>query len=320
MLRLGNKLKLILMLTLIGALVVPIFWSGTALALSNPTSISLEVVRVFEDVWATGDQLYFIEYKVMYDPTPTEDASDTFFVGIYDGSSLMRSKVLMYYDHNILCLYLAPGVALVSEGTYTVVLAGNPTYFPTLTEGVNKVSWGLSSSHWLPGTYLCDFIIDEAETLETSWGIDLLDSNNRLNDTGETTFELQIPSLNSLCPDIYAYSVTYPEPSVADNASTYQPQLNANVPTRLQNAFNGIGNWIGIPGVYVGGVLAGGLYLLLVGRLYLATGSQVGSIVIGMPFFLLMFLMGIIPLVVFFVFGTIVIVLAGIVFILGRFA
>jgi hypothetical protein len=256
----------------------------------------------------------------MYDPTPSEDASDTFFVGIYDGSTLLRSKSLMYYDHNILCLYLDPESALVSEGAYSVKLAGNPAYFTTLSEGANQSSWGLSSSHWLPGTYICDFVIDEAETLETSWGIDLLDTNNRLNDTGETTFELQIPALQSVCPDIYAYSVTYPVPTVANNASTYQPVLNTYTPSRLQAAFNGIGNWIGIPGVYVGGILAAGLYLLLVGRLYLATGSQVGSIVIGMPFFLLMFLIGIIPLVVFFVFGTIVIVLAGIVFILGRFA
>lgn len=320
MLRLGNKLKLILLVTLIVTLAIPIFWSGTALALANPSSISLEIVRVFEDVWETGDQLYFIEYKCMYDPTPSEDASDTFFVGIYDGSTLLRSKSLMYYDHNILCLYLDPESALVSEGAYSVKLAGNPAYFTTLSEGANQSSWGLSSSHWLPGTYICDFVIDEAETLETSWGIDLLDTNNRLNDTGETTFELQIPALQSVCPDIYAYSVTYPVPTVANNASTYQPVLNTYTPSRLQAAFNGIGNWIGIPGVYVGGILAAGLYLLLVGRLYLATGSQVGSIVIGMPFFLLMFLIGIIPLVVFFVFGTIVIVLAGIVFILGRFA
>lgn len=311
----------ILLIIVLVSISAPLISAGKAYAISDPDSISLEAVRVFEDVWETGDQLYFVEYKVMYDPTPSEDASDTFFVGIYSGTTLERSKPLMYYDHNILCLYLDPESALVSGGTYTVRIAGNPAYFTVLTEGVNQASWGLSSAHWLPGTYLCDYVVSTAEDLEISWGIDLLDSNNRLNDTGATTFELQIPTLQSTCTDIYTYSIVYPTPyPTSSNGSTYQPTLTSYIPTRLQSAFNGIGNWIGIPGVYVGGILAAGLYLLLVGRLYLATGSQVGSIVIGMPFFLLMFLIGVIPLVVFFVFGTIVIVLAGIVFILGRFA
>lgn len=321
MLRVGNKFKLILFGVLILSTLLPLMVSGPVYAtIGNPDTISIPSVRVFTDVWETGDQLYFVEYQLLYDPTPNESVSSTFYAGIFNGSSLLRSKPLVYYQHNIICIYLDAANALDPSGNYIVRLAGNPVYFPTLVEGVNQSSWGLSSSHWLASTYLCDYVLDMAQTLETSWGVTLLDTNNRLTDAGETTFEEQIPDLNGECPDIYAYSVTYPQPTYATNASTYQPILSARIPTRLQNAFNGIGNWIGIPGVYIGGILAAGLYLLLVGRLYLATGSQVGSIVIGMPFFLLMFLIGIIPLVVFFVFGTIVIVLAGIVFILGRFA
>jgi hypothetical protein len=308
-------------LLLVGVLCVSAFSGLVAEAVSNPDSISVEEVRVFGDLWEDGDQLYVIQYMVMYDPDPSEDPEDTFFAGIYNGSTLVVSKPVQFYDHNAMSIYLDADSALTWEGSYTVVVGGNPTYFGALVEGSNKASWGLSTSHWISDAdYICDYVIEIAETLEDSWGITLLGTGDRLNDTGDATFDYIIPNLVALCPDIYEYSITYPEPEPTEAVTGIQPTLTANYPPRLKTAFEDLGDWIGVPGAALGGVCAFVLYLILAGKLFVTTGSQVGSVLLALPFLIFMFLVGIIPLAVLFIFGLIVIVLAGIVFILGRFA
>ena len=66
--------------------------SSPVYAISNPDSITIESVRVFQNLWETGDQLYVVEYKVMYDSDPDEDPEDTFLVGVWSDSTQKVSK------------------------------------------------------------------------------------------------------------------------------------------------------------------------------------------------------------------------------------
>ena len=143
-------------------------------AISNPDSISIQSVRVFQNLWETGDMLFLCEYKVMYATDPTEDPKDTFLVGVWDGTTQKYSRPLSYYDHNMQSVYLTAAQALTWEGSYTVRVMGNPSYFATLTKDVNKASLELAPTHWISGAQsasralLQDWCVSLAETFETS--------------------------------------------------------------------------------------------------------------------------------------------------------
>jgi hypothetical protein len=290
---------------------------------ANPTNISIINAEVFQNLWVTGDQLYFVEYNIGYGTPPSQPASATFFMGIYNGTSLLSSIPLNYYATNIIALYLNNASALTWGSSYTITIAGNPAYFPTLVMGVNETSFGLSSSYWVstPGA-ICDYVATLARSLQTVWGITLLTSTDLLNSVGSTTFLEAIPGLATICPNIQSTSVVYPTvaPPTYNTSGSIQPSMTGNEPTNLINAFNGIGNWLGFPGQVVGAVLGFGLFLLLAGRLYVATGSQVAAVLLGLPFLMYLFLIGVIPIIVLFMFFLVVTLLAGIIFILGRFA
>src|SRR3990170_93592 len=74
----------------------------------DPDSITIPMtgahmpVRVFQNLWATGDQLYVMEYDVYYTPdNPDESPAETFLMAIYNGSSLVATRPLNNYGHNV---------------------------------------------------------------------------------------------------------------------------------------------------------------------------------------------------------------------------
>ncbi len=295
-------------------------------AVNNPDSISVESVRVFQNLWEANDQLYVIEYKDMYDTTPVEKASDTFLAAIYDGVTLKRSRPLVYYDHNIISIYCTATEALVWGESYQVKIMGNPSYF-VLSEDVNCDTFTLSPVHWIEGSgstevgYLETWITDLADTLEISWGggIDLLTTNDKLTEEGAVTFETAIPGLVQICPDIYEVRVsvyTNPDGTFTKTLST---ELAGNVGDRLQNALDKLGDWIGVPAEVAGGVAFGILFFILAGRIFVATHNPAAAIVLAMPFIIIGNLIGLIPLAATFIAVFLVIILFGIVFILARF-
>jgi hypothetical protein len=157
-------------------------------------------------------------------------------------------------------------------------------------------------------------------SLDPEWLQDDLLSTNRLtySDTGEIVFLNCIPDLTYVCPSLFA-SAMYPYDF--QNRS-YNPLFQTNLlnqtPSRLKIAMDDLGTWIGVPGIFVGGIGLALIFFMLAGRIFIATGSPAAGIVFGIPVIILGNLLGMIPLTVTLALGLVVIVLAGIVFVLGR--
>ena len=317
----GFLLGVVLSLALLFGLATPVC------AIGNPDSITVESVRIFQNLWETGDQLYVVEHKIMYASDPDEDPGDTFLVGLWQGSTQVYSKPVNYYAHNVVTIYLTPTQALTWEGSYSIKVMGNPAYFPTLTEGTNMRTLELSGGHWVSGTqeesraYLQAWVVHLAEVFEASWPgeVDLLTAADTLNEAGAAVFKEAIPGLETICSGVFAVSVGYPEmEEPAFTGGAYQEKLRERVGTRLTGALNGLGTFLHMPGFLVGGVGLGILYFVLAGRILVATGSVPSSIIVSLPFLLAGNYVGLIPLVITFTIGLVVLVLAGAVFILGR--
>jgi len=294
------------------------------LAVANPDSIYINSVRVFENLWETDDQLYFVEYEVNYASEPTEEPGDTFLIGIFDGSTVLVTAPIVDYQHNISVIYLDADEALVWGSDYSIKVFGNPTYFASLVEGTNLRTLLMTADYWVTGAqeesrgYLGDWCLGVAEDLEIDWAIDLLTSSGKLNDTGSEKFLEAIPGLNNICPEIFSTVTFSPEVTTTSFAQTYAKTLTPG--TKLQGIVDDLGDTIGVPGVLIGGAGLMMLYFILAGRIFIATGNTATAIVLGIPFILAGVLLGLLPLVWVFVAGFTVIVLFAIIFILGRFA
>lgn len=291
-------------------------------AVANPDSITIPTVRVFQNIFDTGDQVVIVETKVMYTVDPTEEPSDTFTVTFTAGAA-SYSMPLLYYDHALCAFYLTPAQAVVWGAAATVVVAGNPLYFTTLTEGVNQRTYALSAGYWITGSltespgYLQSWCLTLATLLETSWGLTLL-IDDKLNAVGAEFFLEVLPGLDSACPDFFAVSTEYLEPDSKTHSKTYETELLARIGARLHDAIDGLATVAHIPYTLMSLLLTGVMFFIVGGAVFAATGSPGMVIPVSVPFLFAAAVIGLIPLSVVFFIVAIVVVIFAIVFIVAR--
>ncbi len=94
----------------------------------------------------------------------------------------------------------------------------------------------------------------------------------------------------------------------------------ARTGTRLRNALDGFGAWLGMSGNAVGGIALFGLFALTAGFVFTATGNVHGSILVAIPVILLGNFMGLLSFAITWMVVVIVVLLFAILFIMGRLA
>jgi len=195
---------------------------------ADPDSIVLYSVRVFQNIFETGDQLFVYRYDVAYDPEPDELASETFLVSILNagGTTVLFQRPLINYQHNIISIYLDSDQAVTWGQSNVVRLQGNPGVFFPLTEGVNQITVTLSSSHWILGTasvsrpLLGAYVLRACEIIEVDEGSDLVSTEQKLTAAGAVVTENAIPGLQTVAPEIYTTAVATPDTPVEYRTST----------------------------------------------------------------------------------------------------
>ena len=300
----------------IGLCLIPI---TSVFAISNPDGISITAVTVFSDVLDTGDQLVFCRYDVEYTVTPTEDAEDTFMMAVYDtdGTTLLYTRPLIYYQHNIFSIYLTSSQALTVGGAYTVRIMGNPAIFDPLIENTNMDSWVLTGSDYQDGTLMGDFLLAQAAILEADWSITLLSASGKLNTTGGLTFKAAIPGLSDMVPEIFATTSAIPTSDNISFNNSYADTAAARIGS-MNVAFADIGAWLGISQLWAQVMVSGIGAFVLAGVMFAATRKpEMG--VVGAGISLIAFgWMGWFPLQVLMIGVAVIAIFFGIIFIMAR--
>ena len=297
-------------------------------AIGNPDSTSIAVAYVFRDLNETGDYLFYCRYDVNYASIPSEDASDTFEIALYDaaGVVLIASRPLNYYQHNIISLYFSASEAategLVWETAYELVIRGNPAVFPVLTENINQKTLVLGAANYKEQTEFSARMLTEAGILQTDWGITLL-AGDFLNSTGVTYFTYAIPGFSAMAPDIM-YSTVY-VPTVPDmdySDTTYPDSLHVNQGPKLKAAVVDLAGWLGVSEDWMAIFLVSLAYLTTAGIGYSVTKDPGVAMMIGIPVIIAAAFLGVGTSMLTIVIATAIIgaVLFGIHFILGKFA
>ena len=295
-------------------------------AIDDPDQIEIISVKVFQNLWETGDQLYFVEYNVEYATEPTEDAEDTYVFQIYDGAAMMAQTPLPYYGVHIVSMYMDASSPLVWGTSYAIRIGGNFSVpFPS---GVPEARRSLSSTDWIEGdedasrTLLGNYIIQRAADLEDRWLglLTLLNASNKLDSLGALTFGECIPGLIDICPEIFETATEQLEFTAETTPTALQTGMTNQMSVRLQDALNDLGTFLGIPGAFLGGVALAIIFFILAGRIFTATNSVTIAMVASIPLIFLANIIGLLPVAITWAATIVVIVVFAIVFILGRLA
>ena len=250
-----RSVKRFLLGGVVGILCILLIGTPVLALIGNPTSVSIGDLFVFRNVVESGDQLYFVRYSVTYPVTPGEPASNYFLMAIYstNGTVLLHTRPLNYYQENIISIYLTPAQALVWGDPYIIKIMGNPAIFSPLVENTNMKTRTLGPSDFHEASDLGSYMVAQATILQTNWVVTLL-VNGLLNATGATFFNQAVPGLSTMVPLIFQTSISYTSIPPSSENHTYEaaqqakrgPALTAALNETASGIFGASGNWFGV--------------------------------------------------------------------------
>ena len=316
------QLKKLLRGILVGVLGFFLVCSPVLAAPANPNTITIGDVFVFRNLVETGDQLWFMRYAVSYATIPSTPASDNFLMAIYDpdGVTLRYTHSLNYYQQNIISIYLTAAQALTWNGAYVVRVMGNPAVFDPLVEGLNMRSRTLGAGDYHELTDLGTYMLQQAQILQTTWGITLLSAAGKLNTTGATYFNKAVPGLNNIVPEIYAVTTEYPTVTEGNWTHTYEEDLLARRGLGLNQTFTELGSWLGTSNNWIALGFGGFLAVMVGGGVFAATKKPDWALIFAGLTIPACVVVGIIPLSIWWIVAFIILVFFGVLFLMGRFA
>src|SRR3990172_12229174 len=125
--KLLKSLFLALMLILLASPV-----TALATPLASPTSYSISSVTVYSPALESNDQLYIVQFSVIYGSLPPTDASQAWIIRLMNGATeLATAAPYAFYNSGyatgVVSFYLPAALAPAWGGAYTVILEPNPT-------------------------------------------------------------------------------------------------------------------------------------------------------------------------------------------------
>lgn len=303
------------------------FPSSSVEGISNPDGISIQSQRAFRNLAQADDQLFIIEYKVLYAIEPAEDVRVAFYGGIHDGSNFVATKPLLFYGHNFVGIYLDPTQALTWEGSYDARITGDPVLFGSIIVGLNMASVSFGADDWIDGTLettpdnIRSHILTIMTGIEGSRGEILLAPNGLLNEAGGDMVLRLIPRINAWIPTMFGTITSFPTEPTPAFTTTYQAELRTKTGNRLTNAMEQLGETF--LGSSSQGFVFGTIGILLlavsfIGIVFNTVAVSSTTLVLSLPLLYIGVTTGVIPLALALAAFFTVAILFGISFILAR--
>ena len=255
-------------------------------AMPNPTLVAINDTYVFRNLLQTGDQLYLVEYRVSYNTTVvTDKPSDTWQMALYDNvtTSLVATRPLNYFNHNVISIYLNATQALSWGGTHMIKVMGSPSVFPLLTEDVNMQTRVLAPGDYKEKTALVGIIVELAKDLQADWKLPLLTTQDRLNIDGAYYFNKAIPNLVLIGPEAFQYAEISAGGTPIPWGINYTQNLPTHTGAQLRGAFTSMGTIFGISGNWSEIWFAGLFYLVVVGVMFPVVKKPELAFIAGFP-------------------------------------
>lgn len=289
------------------------------LAISNPDSININSMRVFQNVFEANDMLFIVEADVAYAAEPDDEPDTAFFMNLYatNGTTLLYSRGIVAYQEMIQAIYVDAdaAVALTWGNAYVVKVTGNPAKFASIVEGTNQRTQTYAVSDWITGTLattpgLLQTYLRSVMIAIDAAGVDIMTATGyKLNTLGRTYFTTAIPGLDSVIPDLFQ-SVSYDIDIVHDTptaALETELSMSNKLGAAIAASFSGLGDYFGISASVMGGVFLMSMCMLVMFMVYKYSGNITASMVLAIPFVIIGAWSGLMPLAALFVVAIIVV-------------
>lgn len=267
-----------------------------------PDIMSLVSVKVFKNYLVTGDQLFVVAYKLLYNAgNPVADSSDYFDLRLFDGSISKAKTSVKQWGYKPGSIYLAPGSTVTWKGAYSIQLVANISKWVSPPATITRT---ITAGDWMGSDLLGldTWVLSTAESLQSYYSSQLLiypagGATKVLNDEGSIIFNTGIPGLSTVRPHLFSAYITYPNLTPEGNAAaqSYEATLKAQRTIRLGPY---ISNYIDSISTLFGGLVSaeqvGGVFLVLIYLLLALTiGALAGNMLWGLSTSVLVIIPGV---------------------------
>jgi hypothetical protein len=280
----------------------------------NPSSISVDDVKVFENIFEPNDRLFVVNYEVNYLLPPHESPGSLFSVVLLG----FAARPLNFYNYSVISIYLSAANATVWKDPETIWIEGNSTLF---NNGLMRATYSVTDYSYVDSSNLEDgrsglwsYILSSAGVAgyygNTTYTFSSIYYGTILNTDGCILFESAIPGLGTIFPLVGFYlSKTSTEGAYfnytqASTNTTYSDTLGLGVlGTKTDSAFNGLASYLSIPSGFLKGLFALFLYAIIASIVYLVSGDSVAALILAFPIICYGVIIGLIPMAILFVFA-----------------
>lgn len=308
----------------------------TSGGLSNVTIIQINGVDVYKNVVETGDNMFFVDFTVLYGTysnvyVPSTPIGEAYFIRLMDsvGDEVMSATPFAFFDNGynrgLVAMYATAAevtsLGIVWGDDYSVKIYGNPT--AAWTEYPIPASSVFNSFIWRPDASVSNqraiiakrIVYNYANVIQVDWAKDTthytyanyglyLISNGSyyLTSAGQTYFGGVIPYLTTIAPSILGGYVV--EPDVVDVKITHNTSWQTSIDDMTEHTIFGVartklGTLItGVSGRMVTGIL----WLLGMLVIIIAAARKINSfkpaILLSFPLLIFGILVGWIPILV----------------------
>jgi hypothetical protein len=211
------------------------------LAIDEPDSLSINGVYVYRNCQEVADQLYLIDYTILYpvDGEPDEDATEAYLVRLMDGTDELGavapySYYYYGYDRGVVAIYFSAADAPGWGGDYTMTLEGNPMFTWNAERpyvSVNAFNVWADNPMETTQEVLSSRILWLADQLEIAWEVDMITTaqgGSFLTEYGEAYFGNVIPDLRTMAPFVYSSGTVTPIIPDVVNTGSYEETIYTN--------------------------------------------------------------------------------------------
>lgn len=259
----------------------------------GPKTFEITDVRVFQNIFSSGDEMFVVTYKLDYTVDPKESWNQLFSVVL-----LGKADRLIDEDGGmaVTSVYLEPGGGNW-QSTEIIRLEGNESLFG---DGGLRTSFTVSSYYYVSSGSLSEGQLDLYNYL-IDLGISLDAYNNRsgyfvyqntfqdlrLTLPGARYFVKAVPGISNVIPVIATTLATGGglswEPENLPLNTSYQDSLMGMLGVKTNNAFEGLGTYLSVPGWFLKAAFAMFLYCIIASIVFLVSGNSIAAIILAIP-------------------------------------
>lgn len=266
----GDNMRYVILVVLILSVIIPT--TNVLAAPAEDAEISIQSIHAFRNVAEDGDMLVVFHWRWASDNLSDIPASSAVSISLsYNGTRLAGTTPYVYllFDNNgygdgMSSFYLSANSSPIWQGDYGIQIAGLPAYFsppPIFTYDMLLADFVDADTQEENQDELKTYILNECDIFKTIYPDVSLKSTSDvgvvLSSYGEAYFTSVIQNLIWLCPGIFFAQVHVPETMpVQDYDMSLQTTLTGQIAgTDLERGSNRIGDYIGVTGSVIWGIL-----------------------------------------------------------------